>query len=298
MIKLSELTGKRWIEAKAEKRYCCIFCEDDKFHMYVNTEKMLYHCFKCGEAGRIFKESTLEDFSSKLDKLVNETKGVFEGIETKVTLKTLPRCLRLDRISNKEHTLSWLYLKSRGVTMEEAIRSRAHESIDRTGIYSNTVIFPLYNEEGMLDYFVCRKIKPKNGEPKYVNAPWPKNGALYTQLSKSPSKSLVIVEGIFDAIRVSRVSNVVALLGKKATKEQLENIIKRVKYPWNGEPRDITIMLDVDAFGHAVKLKLELQHMGALKGYIPAISIASLPGSSDPGSASADEIMEAIRSAR
>lgn len=38
--------------ANGEHRYCCPLCSDRKYHLYVNPNKQVWHCFRCGGGGR------------------------------------------------------------------------------------------------------------------------------------------------------------------------------------------------------------------------------------------------------
>ena len=313
-IRLEELEGNRWIPSTHDRRYNCIFCEDDKYHMYVSIAKRMYHCFKCEASGplQIEDKRNLLNYEKALSDWFIESqisdiqRGTYPIKESAKVIKSLPRSVPVLNkwkgedgilVNLGDYALEYLQNK-RGLTPKEIFSNYIYKSVDKTGIYSGCIIFPVNHGLDMdadsVDYFVCRKINPKEGESKYINAPWPKEGTLYYPANPKRSDILVICEGAFDAIRTARVANAVALLGKKATTQQLENIISLVKYPWNNAPRDIRILLDPEAFSNAVKLKFELMAMAEQMQYMPMITINTLPRGVDPGSASVDTLKEAL----
>ena len=47
--------GKTLRNRPNETRACCPFCNDNKFHMYLNTEKQTFKCYRCGESGGVVR---------------------------------------------------------------------------------------------------------------------------------------------------------------------------------------------------------------------------------------------------
>jgi len=38
-----------------EVRVCCPFCGDSKYHLYLNTDKQVFNCYRCGEKGGVIR---------------------------------------------------------------------------------------------------------------------------------------------------------------------------------------------------------------------------------------------------
>ena len=55
IIEYLESKGCRFKGNGREVTTACIFCNDEKNHLYVNREKEVFHCVKCNEAGNIWK---------------------------------------------------------------------------------------------------------------------------------------------------------------------------------------------------------------------------------------------------
>lgn len=268
-----------------EYRTNCMFCEDTKRHLYVNYTKGVYHCFRCGAKGKLLRRSA--DKFAYLDNLEKKIeKGRYPHVDNPAkknetgghTVKTLPRNFTLSTMQFHE-TPAIDYLLGRGLTLQEIKDNDLRLSIDKRGVYQDTIIFPVGNEG--YDYFVCRRFTEL--KPKYVNAPWPKFDTIYTPHRYCKNTGYrVVCEGVFDAIRIARVAPVGALLGKEATPEQLERLAKR--------DLPVAIMLDRDAAVNALRLKLEIITKGG-KAFIVQLK------SKDPGESTAEEIKEALDNA-
>lgn len=235
-----------------EVRMNCPNCSDTTKHLYVNQDRNVYYCFKCGEGGtiQVHTEPSLEQFDLFVKKDVRSlTPGSVVTVKA-TTDKKLIKSLPPNTVVDSTTALS--YLRSRGITDREINTYDIRESTDKHGIYKYSIIFPITRTIkvpgfGALNYFVCRKYD--RSEPKYVNAPWAKNDTMFIT-ENFKGRPTVIVEGIFDALAISRVGfNAIALLGKKATAQQLNRL--RVLGPYK-------IYLDRDALTHAIQLKLQL----------------------------------------
>lgn len=236
-----------------EYRFNCIFCPepDREFHLYVNRHKGIYHCFRCGAKGRLRELAdvlTLDNFSD----VIKQRSKLVTYTEDKI-VKSLPRSrpIAFCNTSNIHHRhkidIARKYLIMRGLRNYEINNNKVRVCIDDSGIYENSVIFPIGKKDNP-DYFVCRKLA---GEPKYVNAPWNKGSLVYRPASKHMNTPyLVICEGVFDAIRIARVADVRGLLGKEASREQIEYL--------TGLEKPLLVCLDQDAETYTMKLTANL----------------------------------------
>jgi DNA primase len=252
-----------------EIRMNCPNCSDTTKHLYVNQDRQAYYCFKCGEGGTIQRNSepsleqfNLFDFKTQFTKTqVQQQKEVYKELTKPNVIKSLPpnQCIEnrlyAEECESSEEYKAYTYLHKRGISQKEIDTYSIRVSTDKHGQYKNSIIFPITRSDmdiGMVEYFVCRKYD--KSEPKYVNAPWAKDDTLF--VTKGPAKSIgVIVEGIFDAIAIARIGYVgIALLGKKATSQQLGRLSHMYQR--------YIIYLDDDALSHAIQLKLQLNTLG------------------------------------
>lgn len=243
-----------------EIRINCPNCDDTTKHLYVNQDRNVYHCFKCGAGGVIqtSNEPNLEQFDIKtkytkeqINRQRQEYNKLYKLVD-KAVIKSLPP--NIGAYEYNKHHPAYKYLIDRGIISDEVRDYDIRVATDKNGICKNSIIFPVCNSIGNLKYFVCRKYD--RSEPKYINAPWPKNDTLFITMSKYASRNVtVIVEGIFDALAIARLGyRGIALLGKKATAQQLDRLSKM--------STTFLIYLDTDALSHAIQLKLQLSTLG------------------------------------
>lgn len=243
-----------------EKRFNCPACGDTGGHLYYNVEKKLFHCFRCSISGKVQELSYPGLFNKTLNEFINNFQVPVENLnedkKKPTIIKSLPVNDRIDtaRSSNVDSNVieAVNYLYKRGVTREEIKEFDIRISRETKGPYKHSVIFPMYDGEGRLEYFVCRKYVDSN-LPKYINAPWEKTGVWFLDNDTTP----VIVEGVLDAIAIYRLGfSAICLLGKKATGIQLKKIKDNI-------PTDkALIYLDDDAFKQAIQLLYELKVIG------------------------------------
>ena len=125
------------------------------------------------------------------------------------------------------------YLKSRGITDEDIVRWKIGYCF--SGEYRNRIVFPSFDGDGDINYFVARSY---NGDSyKYKNPKASKN-IVFNHLYIDWNKDLTIVEGIFDAVIAG---NSVPILGStlRADSELIREIVR------NDTP--VYLALDPDA---------------------------------------------------
>lgn len=254
------------LAGNGEIRINCPECDDTNFKCYVNVKRALYNCYRCGKGGRlsISTEKLVEDYENAKEAYLKyhseDTRKYLYELEDRKLVGTLIPSKRVVKNLplHTELTNEALdFLRDRGVT---DFQIRWHKIMSSSD--GKRVIIPIYNVTRgwvtgtKIKYFVSRSIT--NDGIKYINAPWPKNDTLFI----SPEKSTkfgelqpVLCEGVFDAMAIGRVKGFagVSLLGKRANREQLEEIVARFK--------TVIIMLDSDAFSHACNLQLQLKAM-------------------------------------
>lgn len=280
--------------SSGEYRFNCTFCSDTGYHLYVNKAKRVYHCFKCSAKGKLtLKQNDLYQLLDDYDKVTLDT-PIYNTKDSKI-IKSLPRCTSVNRVRKRDKD-SYTILRSkandylmnvRGLTSNEVDKNNLKVTIDESGIYSNGIVFPVGTAKET-EYFVVRRM---SGDPKYVNAPWPKGGAMFKSKSytRSPVPAIFICEGVFDAIRLARMGTSYALLGKEASIEQIRRLV--------GYSGQIVIALDPDAESYAMKLKLRLLSEGQSIGKKMKIMILNVP-SSDPGELDREQLQEVRDNAR
>lgn len=277
----------------------CPECGDTKGHFYVNIDKKLFHCYKCGFAGTLTKlVARIEGISEHQAKemLMDQlrpvtTKAITEIIAMAIQVKRKAKGKKETAIdvplpdefipcfNKKTKQLSVpVYLKQRDVNPQ----TLAYFGVGYAGSgpYKGTVIWPIHTGESRT--FVARVAGDVKGR-KYL---YPENAPIgrfvFNYNKVKIGEKLIIAEGAMDVMRLWLYGyNAVGLLGKNMTNHQLRLILML-------NPSDVVIMLDNDALDQANKLA------SAISGFVP-VKVAVLD-SGDPDSASRDDIEKAINS--
>ena len=254
MSKISEITSHvDWAEylieheidtkdtaADSEVRICCPFCGDDRYRMYVNTEKGVVFCHNC----QFGERQSIIDFmagvegkpvhvildglvisrrsSYSLDDLVLEliTEDM-EKIEKAPVAFGLPAGSQY--ISNENLTLfkkEISYLVGRGLSFSDILRYRIAGSVNPS--YSGMAIIPVL-VAGNVVHWVARDCTGR----RYRKVDTPKGGSQASYLFNldrcTDSGQVVVCEGIFDAIQVEKAGHqAVACFTNRISRRQAE----------------------------------------------------------------------------
>ena len=155
------------------------------------------------------------------------------------------------------------YLRNRGISERHAARLGIVEMQDRM-----RVVIPYYGPDGEIIYWSARSYSSMEEGPKYLAASG--RHPLYVRPNWRPADTLVVVEGVFDAIAVEDYTGLQCCgLGGKYLPRYLEPDIMRLCTD------RLVLLLDPDALGDAIKLRSRLQTKRQVK-------IVPLPVGKDP----------------
>ena len=128
-------------------------------------------------------------------------------------------------LTGKDHPASATpaikYLENRGVVREDIIRWKIGYCV--RGNYENRIVVPSFDIDGYINYFIARTY---NGDwRKYLNPSLSKN-MLFNHLYIDWDSDIILVEGIFDAIKAG--PNSIPLLGSTLREESklFQEIVK------------------------------------------------------------------------
>jgi DNA primase len=257
-----------------EKQFNCPFCprngktRDTKKHLHVNPIKNKAHCFRCG-------------YSSLNAKRMAEIERLDIEPSLWVILNDANQPARPSLRLPAEYTTEWRrilwgpqaydYLRRRGLSdMDIAVYEIGHCS---SGYFAQRVIVPVY-DNGDLVYFQARDWTGR-APIKYLGPSGYEQGVLFNFDRAAESGVLLLVEGIFDALRLPAYA--VALLGKRLQAQQQARIVA-------AKPRTVFIFLDSDADEQAERIK------GQLVNPSRQVHVLRLPGIKDLGEAPADVV--------
>lgn len=207
----------------SELSVCCPFCEDSKFHLYYNVQKDVWNCFKCNSSGRgldlIISYTGVDAYTAA--RYLSPAKVLPVKPEPPLTVMPIwyQPLLPEPKQLKPGYNLIYNYALSRKFTRAQIEFYGFGYAV---GDYAcrNRLIIPV--ERG---YYQARAIN-KSQEPKYKNPEYPKEDRLFNHRFLG-SKHIAICEGAFSAIAATRDScPAVAILGKKATYEQMIRIAR------------------------------------------------------------------------
>jgi len=250
---------------------------DTKYHLYVNIEKKIWHCFRCGYG------SSQQPKTSSLVRFIADAENksihlVLKFLEDRNILATdEPLSDLLENIFTKKYTVkenlpiilpkqffplrtlsssSKLFLEyallSRGLSLEDLVKYNVKyccTKVPNLKYWRNKIVFPIYDLNGVCKSAIGRDI----GANKKRWLFWPNSNVhqllwplgYFDSLKYIPFKSqetIVLVEGIFDALAVEKFTKFKALVtfGKKISKAQIQLLKKLCK-------KHVIIAWDFDA---------------------------------------------------
>jgi len=252
---LTRALGSRYKKAKQgqEVIYHCPFCHHHKPKLQISLLSQKWHCWVCDKKGRsLYTLLKLIRAPKALIDEVREYKPKYKRnkVEEQQTLY-LPKEFKnfmTDPGSTIYYKQAVKFLKDRGVDATEIARYGIGYCTD--GPYSERIIIPSYDNDGILNYFTARSFTGSNY--KYKNPPVSKD-VIGFEFFVNWNEPIILCEGPFDALSIKR--NAIPLFGKTIPTELLKKIYtKNVK--------EIYIVLDEDARKDSIKLVDKLMKDG------------------------------------
>lgn len=285
---LQNLDGFRETGTSDEVRINCIRCGDRKSHLYFGLSKGLGKCFKCQHTYNVLRFVTENEditiaeaykfinsqttVSGNLEESINSLNETYAGkeLQTFANLAEVffPREFRRVDSSAPESVLK--YLSVRQLAFPACERYNIHYCL--LGLYANRLIIPITMHHKRVS-FVARDYT--NNALHKVLYPTGSEIAscLFNYDVAIKNDTVIIVEGVFDAMRVG--DNAVALFGKTVSMNQTELLIK-------GLFKKAIVMLDSDAALETIEI------CNTLKTFLEVKAVRLASG--DPADKTKEEI--------
>jgi DNA primase len=240
----------------------CPLCGDSKknerkrrFNLDYNNGNPIYHCFNCDASG-----SFLELYSNLNNILINEAKKQLDEYNPNYLIQRLSK-RKKDKIVKEIEYEDHSYVLKDCISEDENGDSEFLENIKNIlknfkvsrgmprdfkvfyayqGNYSNRIILPLYDKNGLMYYFQGRAVNDSI-VPKYKNPTLMKGNVIFNEHKFDRKKSIIAVEGLLDALSVGNQGT--AYLGSSITDEFIEKLMKLTD-------EDIIISVDNDEAGY------------------------------------------------
>jgi len=212
-------------KAGNEYLYYCPFCKHHKKKLSVNLFKGKYKCWVCDVAGNVRKlvrkKATYENFQKwklldgEIDLDTNLDDLFADAPEAHEEVFSLPE--KFVTLTNKSSSLAYAkslnYLKRRGVTHEDILYWKIGFCFD--GEYKDRVVFPSFNANGDLNYFIGRTVT--GDKFAKFKQPQASKDVIFNELYIDFDNDITLVEGIFDAIKAGH--NAIPMLGSTLREE-------------------------------------------------------------------------------
>lgn len=279
----------------------CPFCNKAQ-HFYINKTTQQWDCKKCGETGGIYKLLRFLDKTYLLGaptvKKVPEIKSIREMEELEsnagnVEIQPLPDI----KMPVGYKVYDWVnpYLQQRKITLEDI----KHWEFGQTKLvsrYLGYVLIPI-KEDGKVKGFIGRYGSKNVPEDKlrYSNSLGTDFSCLlfgYDDIIRGKTDTVIITEGLFDAIAVTKKLNLfadesiraVCTFGKKISQVQIQKLLAK-------QVRKVVLLYDYDA------LK-EIRHYATLLDEYFITKVAVALGKKDIDECTLDEVIEVFENVK
>ena len=211
----------------------CPVCGHDEWKVYVNPETGWWFCHagRHNAGGRIEIGLDPEHPGQDILDMLKPPPTVASDVEVE-----LPEYEDLSDAALR-------YLKKRGIDWADASLMGMVEQADELRI-----IIPFF-KEGRIVYWAARSYTMMQGGPKYKNADMPRQ-LYYLPAGHGKPVPLVVVEGVFDSIRLRQTGFASVAIGGTTVPEHLQKELLTLAAGYG----TICVMLDSTALDKALKL--------------------------------------------
>lgn len=282
------------VKTDDDYRFNCPYCDNGRnlHKMYVSTSQGIYHCFNCGQSGRLAKlvsyvdginyfqaKNMLESLglltysgysntiseSDKIMLLFNKTNKVVNKIKYEPAPFVIGYHPLYENLNNKEAIPFFQYCKKRGFSLNQIrdynigyVKHGKFKMPDNSfRSLNNSLVFLTYDNNGKYIYWNSRSIVPN--KIKSVNAPefegcYSKKNCIFNFDQARLENEVVVTEGVPDALSLGKSG--VGTFGKQVTTSQVGILLSLPSLS------KVFIMLDMDAKDNIISLasKLSLKH--------------------------------------
>ena len=204
-----------------------VFCPEHPHHkrkLSVNIEKNCYKCWVCNYSGKkihyLLSKHATKDQRKRYLKTLGETIRTYNEPEEKTELTIPEEYVFVLSQKNSPLGRSALNLLYNELNLDDKKIIQNKIGFCAEGIYKDRILFPSFDSEGKLNYFITRKIFSDHGK-KYLDCPASKNSIIFNELFLDWSKPIIIVESIKTYLRHFDVPNVIQIMGTKLDERSL-----------------------------------------------------------------------------
>jgi len=226
-----------------------------KKKLSICLEKGIYHCWVCESKGKnvasfAFRFANADSVTrQRLIESFNLSQEVEE--DKKVVIK-LPEDFSLLYFDNsRQGVIAKRYLHKRGCNPDDLLRYKIGISNDPE--YVNRIIIPSFSEDMKLNFYLSRSYD-ESSIRKYKNCDAKKTEVIFNEYLTNWNKPVVLVEGVFDAIKAG--DNAIPVLGSWIDETHL--IFQKIV----SKKSKVILGFDPDAIEKTMKIAKNLSSFG------------------------------------
>lgn len=249
--------SKKHYENKSQISFDCPVCSsikgldggDGKGNLEVNYNHHVYKCWACSETygthgtlNKLIRRYGNKNHLKQYQLVIPEDKKIVTEKE-KVVINGLPKeftSLTIDR-NDSGYKQAIQYLKKRNIGLD--LIEKYNLGYANTGDYRGRIIFPSYDSDGNINYFLGRSYE-KYTKLKYKNPEVSKMDIIFNEGKINWDSNIYLVEGVFDHITLP---NSIPMLGKVLNDLLFKKLIDCAS-------AKVIIVLDNDAEKDAINL--------------------------------------------
>ena len=249
--------SKKHYENKSQISFDCPVCSsikgldggDGKGNLEVNYNHHVYKCWACSETygthgtlNKLIRKYGNKTHLKQYQLVIPEDKRIVTEKE-KVVINGLPKeftSLTIDR-NDSGYKQAIQYLKKRNIGLD--LIEKYNLGYANTGDYKGRIIFPSYDSDGNINYFLGRSYE-KYTKLKYKNPEVSKMDIIFNEGKINWDSNIYLVEGVFDHITLP---NSIPMLGKVLNDLLFKKLIDCAS-------AKVIIVLDNDAEKDAINL--------------------------------------------
>lgn len=253
--------SKKHYENKSQISFDCpvcssikgLDCGDGKGNLEVNYHHHVYKCWACSETygthgtiNKLIRKYGNKNHIKQYQLVIPENKRIIPEKEKKV-ISGLPKDFTPLTIKREDsgYIQSIQYLKKRNINLD--LIEKYNLGYANTGDYRGRIIFPSYDADGNINYFLGRSYD-RYSKLKYKNPEVSKMDIIFNEGKINWDSNIYLVEGVFDHITLP---NSIPMLGKVLNDLLLKKLI-------DNATAKVIIVLDNDAEKDAIKLYKKL----------------------------------------
>jgi len=253
--------SKKHYENKSQISFDCpvcssikgLDCGDGKGNLEVNYYHHVYKCWACSETygthgtlNKLIRKYGNKNHMKQYQLVIPDNKRVV-GDKEKVVITGLPKNftpLTIER-NDSGYQQAIQYLSKRNIGID--LIKKYNLGYANVGDYKNRIIFPSYDSEGKINYFLGRSFE-KYTKLKYKNPEVSKMDIIFNEGKINWDSNIYLVEGVFDHITLP---NSIPMLGKVLNDLLFKKLIDNAS-------AKVIILLDNDAEKDAINLYKKL----------------------------------------